>query len=109
MTYGAILPEALRRQIDEGTAPVIVDVRTKREYDAGHVPGAIHIPFWQVGRRWHALAHLREQPVVLYCGHGPRAHIAGAMLMRRGFTGIAYLTGHMKKWTESNLPVEGTR
>ena len=38
------------RQIDNGTAPVVVDVRSKKEFDEGHVPGAIHLPFWKVGR-----------------------------------------------------------
>ena len=32
--------------IKQGTAPVIVDVRTQGEYESGHVPGARHLPFW---------------------------------------------------------------
>ena len=102
------------RQIIAGTAPVIVDVRSAAEYGDGHVPGAIHLPFWQVGRslsreggQWQKLASMRELPVVVYCGHGPRAYIAGAALRRCGFNNVAYLTGHMKKWKELNLPVEG--
>jgi len=95
------------QQIAAGTAPVIVDVRSAAEYGDGHVPGAIHLPFWQVGRSLHKLASMRELPIVVYCGHGPRAYIAGAALRRRGFNNVAYLTGHMKKWKELNLPVEG--
>ena len=38
-------PDELLASIDNGTAPVIVDVRTQGEYDFGHVPGAIHLPF----------------------------------------------------------------
>ena len=41
-----VTPQALLAAIDAGTAPVIVDVRTRREYEAGHVPGAIHVPFY---------------------------------------------------------------
>jgi rhodanese-related sulfurtransferase len=106
---GAISPEALSRQIAEGTAPAILDVRSSLEYAAGHVPGAIHVPFWQIGRRWRNLAHLRDRPVVIYCGHGPRAYIAGGALERRGFSAVAYLTGHMKRWKELNLPLEPGR
>ncbi|RPI53015.1 MAG: rhodanese-like domain-containing protein [Acidobacteria bacterium] len=106
MPQAAISPEALNERIAAGRAPVILDVRSKREYDAGHVPGAIHIPFWQIGGRWRELAGVRGQPVAIYCGHGPRAHIAGAMLARHGFTAIAYLTGHMKRWKALNLPIE---
>ena len=35
------------KQIDSGTAPVVVDVRSKHEFDSGHVPGAIHLPFFK--------------------------------------------------------------
>ena len=83
----------------------MVDVRSKKEFDEGHVPGARHLPFWQVGRQWRTLASMRESPVVVYCGHGPRAYIAGAALKRRGFTKIAYLAGHMKKWRAMKLPI----
>jgi rhodanese-related sulfurtransferase len=104
----SISPDALMTQIVEGTAPLVLDVRSKREFDAGHVPGAQHLPFWQVGRRWRTFEGMREKPIVVYCGHGPRAYMAGAALKRRGFTGVAYLDGHMKKWLERNLPLEGS-
>src|SRR5262249_60488562 len=41
-----VTPDALLASIRSGSAPVIVDVRTQREYDRGHVPGASHIPFY---------------------------------------------------------------
>lgn len=92
-------------QMKGGTAPLVLDVRSKHEFDAGHVPGAIHLPFWQVGRRWQKLAPMRDLPIVVYCGHGPRAYIAGAALKRRGFSHIVYLAGHMKKWRAMKLPL----
>lgn len=91
--------------ISAGRAPVILDVRSKREFDAGHLPGAVHLPFWLVGRRWRAHKWTADQPIVVYCGHGPRAHIAGAALAGRGFSRIAYLEGHMKKWRDMGLPI----
>ena len=107
MGIRSVEPDTLMQQIAAGTAPVIVDVRSAAEYGDGHVPGAIHLPFWQVGRRLQKLASMRELPVVVYCGHGPRAYIAGAALRRRGFRNVAYLAGHMKKSKEMNLPLEG--
>jgi rhodanese-related sulfurtransferase len=104
---GAITPEALAAQIRAGTAPCVVDVRSKLEFDEGHVPAAIHIPFWQMTKRWRELPVARDAAVVVYCGHGPRAYIAGSVLKRRGFTRVMYLTGHMTKWTQLNLPLEG--
>jgi len=92
-------------RITAGDSPVVLDVRSKKEFDQGHIPGAIHLPFWRVGSRWRQLADVRERSLVVYCGHGPRAYVAGAMLQRRGFTRVTYLAGHMKKWKQMGLPV----
>ncbi len=104
---GAISPEGLAAQIVAGTAPCTVDVRSKLEFEEGHVPGAIHIPFWQMASRWRELPVARDATVVVYCGHGPRAYVAGSVLKGWGFTRVMYLTGHMKRWKELNLPLEG--
>ena len=47
----SVTPHALSDAIGAGTAPAILDVRTREEYAAGHVRGAINIPFNEVGRR----------------------------------------------------------
>lgn len=104
---GSITPEALIEQMRSGRAPLILDVRSKREFEDGHVPGAVHIPFWRVRQYWERLAPARELPVVVYCGHGPRAYMAGALLRRLGFTKIVYLSGHMQRWKARHLPLEG--
>jgi phage shock protein E len=97
---------ALMDQIKAGTPPVILDVRSRWEFLNGHVPGAIHVPFWKVSSESLKLSVFRDRPIVVYCGHGPRAFIAGAALRRRGFRNIVYLTGHMKNWRELKLPTE---
>jgi phage shock protein E len=102
-------PSRLMTLIAAGTAPAIVDVRSKKEFEQGHVPGAIHVPFWQVGRRAGELAEYREGEVVVYCGHGPRAYIAGAALRRRKFRRVSYLAGHFTKWKIMNFPIQVDR
>ncbi|MBM3779879.1 MAG: rhodanese-like domain-containing protein [Acidimicrobiia bacterium] len=91
-------PRELQALIDQGRAPVVLDVRTAAEFARGHVPGARHIPFHQVGQRAGELPADRNTPLVLYCGHGPRAWLAGRALRARGFTRIAYLRGHWAGW-----------
>jgi phage shock protein E len=66
--------------------PVYVDVRTPAEYAAGHVAGAINIPYDQMPQRWTELDSLRTRPVVLYCRSGHRAGIALEELKTHGFT-----------------------
>jgi rhodanese-related sulfurtransferase len=99
-------PADLMERIEKGIAPIVLDVRSRLEFAGGHVPGARHIPFWQVTSHLEALAPLKDQEIVVYCGHGPRAHIAGAVLRRNGFTHVTYLKGHMKRWRELSLPLD---
>jgi rhodanese-related sulfurtransferase len=99
-----VAPEALLASIRAGTAPVIVDVRTEGEYERGHVPGAIHVPFYTLLVRQDAIPGPRTAPVVVYCEHGPRAGVAKLALRLAGFTDVRYLDGHMAGWKELGLP-----
>jgi rhodanese-related sulfurtransferase len=101
-----ITPQALATRIERGDAPLVLDVRSQAEFDQGHVPGAIHIPFWKVGNEGVDIPAAAGDPVVVYCGHGPRAWIAGAALRRRGLTRLAYLAGHMAGWRKAGLREE---
>ena len=103
---GRIEPRALLTQIDDGTAPVVVDVRTRREYDAGHVPGAIHVPFYSLLASQDEVAVSHERTVVVYCEHGPRAGIAKLALWLHGYRDVRYLDGHMSAWKARGLPVQ---
>jgi rhodanese-related sulfurtransferase len=98
--------KALLAEIEAGTAPVILDVRSRMEFVRGHVPGAIHIPFWTLPARTSEISASPGDPLVVYCGHGPRAWFAGAVLRSRGFRRVVYLEGHMWKWTQAGLRQE---
>jgi rhodanese-related sulfurtransferase len=93
----------LLADINAGTAPTILDVRSAREFRRGHVPGARHIPFWLMPFSLAQVPTSRANPVVLYCGHGPRAYMAGAVLRWAGFRDIRYLRGHMRGWKAARL------
>jgi rhodanese-related sulfurtransferase len=99
-------PRELLAAIERGTAPVVLDVRSRTEFASGRVPGALHVPFWLVASKVPALALNPGTPLVVYCGHGPRAYLAGAALRRLGFRRITYLAGHMARWTREGLPTE---
>jgi rhodanese-related sulfurtransferase len=99
-------PSKLVEQIAAGTAPPVLDVRSRAEFEQGHVPGAIHIPFWQVAARTDQLSTHTDREIVVYCGHGPRAYIAGALLRSRGFRHVTYLAGHFTEWRALNLPMQ---
>lgn len=106
MPVERIRAEALLARMESGAAPVILDVRSRAEFARGHVPGARHIPFWRISRRIRELSLPPDAELVVYCGHGPRAVIAGQALRRHGFTRIRYLEGHFSKWRGAGLREE---
>lgn len=99
-----IRADDLLQQIDSGRAPFILDVRSRAEFDGGHVPGAINVPFWLVPFRATSLPVGLNHPIVVYCGHGPRALLATVALRARGFTNIACLAGHWSGWRAAQHP-----
>jgi rhodanese-related sulfurtransferase len=101
-----ISAQALLARIESGTPTVILDVRSRREFANGHVPGARHIPFWRISRRIGSLAIPSDAELVVYCGHGPRAAVAARALRRQGFTRIIYLEGHFSNWRNAGLREE---
>lgn len=98
--------DRLLASIEKGTAPVIVDVRSQSEYESGHVPGAMHLPFYAMWTRHTEIKGNHEDPVVLYCEHGPRAGIAKFALWTLGYTHLVYLEGHMSGWKQQGLPIK---
>ncbi|MEE9397338.1 MAG: rhodanese-like domain-containing protein [Methylococcales bacterium] len=96
----------LLQQIKTHQAPTIIDVRSESEYQSGHVPGAIHIPFWAAFSRTDDVPSPVEKPLVLYCEHGPRAGIAKLAFSLGGYDNILYLEGHMSGWKKAKLPME---
>lgn len=98
--------DQLLTAIQKEAAPVIVDVRSQSEYESGHVPSALHLPFYAMWSRHEEIKAKPEDPVVLYCEHGPRAGIAKLALWTMGYINIVYLDGHMSSWKQRGLPTE---
>jgi hydroxyacylglutathione hydrolase len=86
----------------------VVDVRTGFEFNAGHIPGAIHAPTWKIMFRLIPLPADRQAEMVVLCEHGPRAVIARALLGLFGYGNIVLLNGHMSAWRCLGLPMEKT-
>lgn len=81
----------LKVELASPTPPVLLDVRTLREFEQGHVKGALHIPVDDV--RFELAALPKDRRVVVYCRSGYRAHLALRMLRQSGFADVANLTG----------------
>jgi rhodanese-related sulfurtransferase len=79
----------------------VVDVRTPREFDAGHIPGALLHPL--DGLRASLSSLDRAAPLAVHCKSGYRSTIACSVLEAAGFTQIRTLAGGYDAWTTAGL------
>ncbi len=98
--------DELVARIESETAPTILDVRTPEEFAAGHVPGAINIPYTELEERYSELKLEGSDELVVYCQSGRRAAIAEAALSELGFTNVRDLDGHIAAWKQAERPLE---
>ena len=101
-----ITPIQLADRIREGSAPLVLDVRTPQEYAQGHIPGAVNIPHDELPTRLDELPISEPDEVVVHCRSGRRARLAEDVLRERGYSNIRDLTGHWEAWQKGELPTE---
>ncbi|NOQ64956.1 MAG: rhodanese-like domain-containing protein [Methyloprofundus sp.] len=90
----------------EPVLPVIIDVRSNMEYTNGHIPHAQHIPFWRSFTTDVLDNTDKQENIILYCEHGPRAGIAKFAYYMAGYQNIRYVEGHMTAWRSAGLPID---
>jgi hydroxyacylglutathione hydrolase len=83
---------------------VVLDVRSGGEYEAGHIPGALHISLGDVTRR--AAEVPRGRPVVVHCAGGTRSPIAVSLLRRLGIRDVINMPGGFTEYAAAGLEVE---
>ncbi|MEZ5565173.1 MAG: MBL fold metallo-hydrolase [Gammaproteobacteria bacterium] len=94
----------VRRQFGASDdALVLLDVRERDAYEAGHLPGAIHIPRGQLELRVNDVLKDPDQRIVVYCELGIISTLAAATLKGMGFDRIVALDGGVKAWREAGF------
>ncbi|QEC49960.1 molybdopterin-synthase adenylyltransferase MoeB [Baekduia soli] len=118
---GAEFIKQVKAQIDEvdpsavsevtgGDQAVIVDVRESDEWDAGHLPGAHHVPRGFLESRIEGAAPDRSQRVILYCASGNRSALAAKTLRDDlGYEHVESMTGGYTLWKDRGYAVEVPR
>ncbi len=85
---------------------VVVDVGEPKEFEAGHIPAAINIPFTKLRDGLQQLEKHKSKPMILCCRSGNRSAKAAVVLRRNGFESVYNLTGGMLAWSKENFPTE---
>jgi glyoxylase-like metal-dependent hydrolase (beta-lactamase superfamily II)/rhodanese-related sulfurtransferase len=70
---------------------VLLDVRESEEWDAGHVAGSIHCPYWGLSSATDGLP--RRRPLAVACAHGNRSSLAASLLTRAGVREVFDVSG----------------
>lgn len=70
-----------------------IDVRSAEEFAAGHLSGAIHIPYTEIAERIDEVTTDKDAPIYLYCRSGRRSGIAQSALQQAGYTRVTNLGG----------------
>jgi len=84
---------------------LILDVREDKEYAAGHIPRAKHIPLGQLSGRLKELEPYKAKPILVTCRSGNRSAHACRILKKAGFETIYNQAGGITAWERANLPV----
>lgn len=85
---------------------ILLDVRERDAYEAGHIPGATLLPRGQLELRVNTMLPDPTTRIVVYCELGKISTLAAATLRNIGFNRAVALDGGMKAWVEHGLPVQ---
>ena len=84
---------------------LVLDVREDKDWAAGHIPDARHIPLGALSSRLNELEKFKGKPIVVSCRSGHRSGRACAMLKKSGFENVHNLAGGIIAWEKASLPI----
>src|SRR4051794_28864069 len=101
-------PSDVKATLSNGNGIVLLDVRESEEWDAGHIPGAKHVPRGYLESRVEgAIGSDRDQRVVVYCASGQRSALAANTLKDLlGYEDVASMNGGITLWKDRGYDVE---
>lgn len=84
----------------------LIDVRTDREYKAGHLSGAVLIDYYQSDFKSKLNQLNKDKPIAVYCAVGGRSRNTMKLLKQLGFKESYDLSGGIKAWIKQKLPIQ---
>jgi rhodanese-related sulfurtransferase len=98
--------DEVKGRLDRGDkAFLLVDVREESEWNAGHIPGAIHLGKGVIERDIEQKVPETDKEIILYCGGGFRSALAAESLTKMGYTNVISMDGGWRGWKEAGHPV----
>ena len=91
--YQQITAEEAKKIMDSGEEHIILDTREQEEFDDGHIPGAILIPYAEIENKAEQMLPEKNKLVLVYCRSGRRSKIAAQTLADMGYTNVKEFGG----------------
>ncbi len=98
-----ISPAEAAAKIKSGDA-VIIDVREKEEWDAGHIPDALHLSRGTIELEIEEKLSDLNSEIICHCGGGGRSALAAESLQKMGYRNVRSMVGGLKAWKAVGLP-----
>jgi len=105
-TVPIVLPSALSGEISNTSArPVLLDTRSKREYEVSHLAGARYVGYDDFDLKRLPAGLSKDTLIVVYCSVGYRSEKVGEKLQQAGYTRVRNLYGGLFDWVNSGYAV----
>ncbi len=91
--YEQITAEEAKKIMDSREDFIILDVREQDEFDAGHIPGAMLLPYTEIENKAEAILPDKDKQILVYCRSGRRSKIAAEALAKLGYTNVKEFGG----------------
>ncbi len=105
-SFAALSAMQAVRLMNQGA--LVIDLRGKDSFDAGHIGDARNIPAAELGAQSETLKKWRDKTVITYCDSGVNGAAAARTLTKLGFTHVFNLEGGLNAWVKDNLPLAKT-
>ena len=96
--------DQLTRLVNQQNAQ-LVDVRSKEEFNQGHIVNAISIPLEDITSGKAKIDKLKKKPVIVYCQVGKFSATASEKLTTQGLEQVFNLQGGLNAWINEKLPL----
>ncbi len=88
------------KDLDQKKGMMLLDVRTNKEHEGGHIPGSVHVPFSDIGDKMKKIK--KDKELVVYCQSGNRSIWAIKRLMGMGYKNLVNLKGGYHAWKRTH-------
>lgn len=96
----------VKAKMDQGKSFYLVDTREDSEWEAGRIPGAIHIGKGVLERDIETQIPNKNAEIILYCGGGFRSALAADALQLMEYTNVSSMDGGIRAWRDKGWPIE---